>query len=83
MEAEKANLTGEKQALEMEKTGIKEELVRVEQEKMDLDTEKMGRCIMCATGTDRLPPFFGGCPFMLLISFLSVLNYRFVDTIDL
>jgi hypothetical protein len=50
MEAEKANLTGEKQALEMEKTGIKEELVRVEQEKMDLDTEKMGRCTMCTPG---------------------------------
>lgn len=66
MEAEKANLTGEKQALEMEKTGIKEELVRVEQEKMDLDTEKMGRCIMCATGTDRLPPFFWGVPFYVV-----------------
>lgn len=44
MEAEKAAVYGEKQALEQERTGIREELVRVEQEKMDLDTEKAGNC---------------------------------------
>ena len=42
MEAEKAEIFSQKQAVEQEKTGIREELVRVEQEKMDVENEKSG-----------------------------------------